>query len=54
MAFIRLYTASIAASDVIEASRGIGQVEKMSFELYISDNVGPGEYPWPVRLNIIL
>ena len=29
-------------------------LKKLSFKLYLSDNVEPGEYPWPVRLNIIL
>lgn len=29
-------------------------LKKLSFKLYISDNVEPGAYPWPVRLNIIL
>ncbi len=29
-------------------------LKKMSFKLYISDNVEPGAYPWPLRLNIIL
>jgi len=29
-------------------------LKKLSFKLYISDNVEPGEYPWPLRLNIIL
>ena len=28
-------------------------LKKISFKLYISDNVKPGEYPWPLRLNII-
>ena len=29
-------------------------LKKLSFKLYISDNVEPGEYPWPLRLSIIL
>ena len=29
-------------------------LKKLSFKLYISDNIEPGAYPWPVRLNIIL
>ena len=28
-------------------------LKKLSFKLYISDNVEPGAYPWPLRLNII-